>query len=103
MITGFILCTITYYYSLLSCSVYLGEAFPTEIRLRGSGFSSAMGRIVSIVTPSIVAALLQSTGIVSVYVFVGICLVVFAIIIGICGIETRNRSLEDINDSVVKK
>lgn len=102
MITGFILCTITYYYSLLSCSVYLGEAFPTEIRLRGSGFSSAMGRIVSIVTPSIVAALLQSTGIVSVYVFVGICLVVFAIIIGICGIETRNRSLEDINDSVVK-
>lgn len=102
MITGFILCTITYYYALLACSVYLGEAFPTEIRLRGSGFSNAMGRIAAIVTPSIVAFFLQSSGVVSVYIFVGICMVVFAIIIGICGTETRNRTLEDINDSVVK-
>ena len=103
MIVGFILCTLVYYYALLACSVYLGEAFPTEIRLRGSGFSNAMGRIAAIVTPSIVASLLQSTGVVSVYVFVGICMVVFAVIIGICGIETRNKTLEEINDEVVSK
>ena len=53
--------------------------------------------------PSIVASLLQSTGVVSVYVFVGICMVVFAVIIGICGIETRNKTLEEINDEVVSK
>lgn len=103
MASGFVMCTITYYYSLLACSVYLGEAFPTEIRLRGSGFSNAMGRIASITTPTIVAFFLQSSGVVSVYVFVGICMVVFAIIIGVCGIETRNKSLEEINDSVVSK
>ncbi len=101
MAVGFILCTLTYYYALLACSVYLGEAFPTEIRLRGSGFSNAMGRIAAIVTPSIVASFLQSSGVVSVYVFVGICMVVFAVIIGICGIETRNKTLEEINDDVV--
>ena len=101
MAVGFLLCTLTYYYALLACSVYLGEAFPTEIRLRGSGFSNAMGRIAAISTPSIVAMFLQSSGVVSVYVFVGICMVVFAIIIGICGIETRNKTLEEINDDVV--
>ncbi len=103
MASGFVMCTITYYYSLLACSVYLGEAFPTEIRLRGSGFSNAMGRIASISTPTIVAFFLQSSGVVSVYVFVGICMVIFAIIIGICGTETRNKSLEEINDAVVTK
>jgi putative MFS transporter len=103
MITGFVLCTFTYYYALLACSVYLGEAFPTEIRLRGSGFSNAMGRIAAIVTPTIVAALLQSSGVVTVYAFVGVCMVVFAVIIGICGIETRNKTLEEINDSVMSE
>ena len=39
----------------------------------------------------------------TVYVFVGICMVVFAVIIGICGIETRNKTLEEINDEVVSK
>lgn len=76
MASGFVMCTITYYYSLLACSVYLGEAFPTEIRLRGSGFANAMGRIASISTPSVVAFFLQSSGVVSVYIFVGICMVI---------------------------
>ena len=102
MAVGFIMCTIVYYYSLLACSVYLGEVFPTEIRLRGSGFSNGMGRIAAISTPSVVAFFLQSSGVVSVYVFVGVCMVVFAVVIAICGVETRNRSLEEINDAVVK-
>ena len=103
MVSGFILCTITYYYSLLACSVYLGEVFPTQIRTRGSGFANACGRIASISTPTIVAFFLQTSGVVSVYIFVGTCMVVFAIIIAICGIETRNRTLEEINDDVVVK
>lgn len=98
---GFAMCTVLYYYSLLACSVYLGEVFPTEIRLRGSGFSNGMGRIISILTPSVVAFFLQTSGVVSVYVFVGICMVIFAVVIGICGVETRNKSLEDINDSTI--
>lgn len=102
IVVGFAMCTVLYYFSLMACSVYLGEVFPTEIRLRGSGFSNAMGRIASISTPTVVAFFLQSSGVVSVYVFVGICMVIFAIIIAICGVETRNKSLEDINDSVMK-
>lgn len=102
MATGFVLCTICYYYSLLACSVYLGEAFPTQIRTRGSGFANAMGRIAAIITPNIVAMLLVSSGVVSVYVMVAILMVIFAIIIATCGVETRNRTLEDINDSTLE-
>lgn len=102
MATGFVLCTICYYYALLACSVYLGEAFPTQIRTRGSGFSNAMGRIASISTPSIVAYFLMSSGVVSVYIFVAACMVVFALIIGICGVETRDKSLEEINDEAIR-
>lgn len=103
MITGFVLCMITYYYALLSISMYMGEVFPTEMRVRGSGFSNAMGRVVAIITPTIIASLLQSSGVVSVYVFVGVFLVILAIIIAVFGVETRNRSLEDINDETMAK
>lgn len=101
MITGFLVCVVCYYYALLSISVYMGEVFPTEARVRGSGFSSAMGRILAIISPTITAALLQSSGVVSVYVFVGALLILFAIIIAVFGVETRNRSLEDINDETI--
>lgn len=103
MVTGFILCALTYYYALVTCSAYLGEVFPTQLRLRGGGFANAMGRIAAIVSPSIIAgcfAAANPSG--AVYTFVGITVFVMALIIAICGIETRGQTLEKINDEVVK-
>jgi putative MFS transporter len=101
MAVGFVLCSILYYYSLLACSVYLGEEFPTEIRMRGSGFAHAVGRLAGIISPYIIAFLLQSYGAPAVFLTNGLILVIAAIIIGICGEETRGRSLEEINDNIL--
>jgi putative MFS transporter len=101
MSVGFILCSILYYYAILACSVYLGEEFPTRVRMRGSGFAHAVGRIAGIVSPYVTAFLLQSYGTPTVFLVNGIVLVVSAIIIGICGEETRGKTLEEINDSVL--
>lgn len=103
MVTGFVLCALTYYYALVTCSAYLGEVFPTQLRLRGGGFANAMGRIAAIVSPSIIAgcfAAANPAG--AVYTFVGITVFVMALIIAICGIETRGQTLEKINDEVIK-
>ena len=104
MVVGFILCALTYYYALVACSAYLGEVFPTELRLRGGGFANAMGRVAAIVSPSIIAgcfAAANPAG--AVYTFIGITLFVMALIIAICGVETRGQTLEKINDEVVQE
>lgn len=102
MVVGFILCALTYYYALVTCSAYLGEVFPTELRLRGGGFANAMGRIAAIVSPPIIAQCFAAANPgQAVYTFIGITVLVFAVIIAICGIETRKETLESINDDVL--
>ncbi len=102
MFIGFILCALLYYYALLACSVYLGEVFPTEIRLRGAGVAHAVGRIAGIVSPYGVAFLLQSSNVSSVFLIIGIVLVLLALVIGVFGVETRRKTLEEINDPVLE-
>lgn len=101
MFVGFVLCSLLYYYALLACSVYLGEIFPTEIRLRGAGFAHAVGRIAGILSPFGIAFLLQTSGASSVFLVNGIILVFLAIIINFFGVETRGKSLEEINDPII--
>ena len=43
MVTGFVLCALTYYYALVTCSAYLGEVFQTQLRLRGGGSRKRYG------------------------------------------------------------
>lgn len=99
---GFVLCCLAYYYSLLACSVYIGEIFPTELRARGSGLANAIGRISAIFSPIWIAYLLNTSGAASVYLVNGAILVVVAVIIGILGVETRGKTLEESNDSIVE-
>ena len=88
-------------YALFSTTTrfLLGEGFPTEIRLRGSGFAHAIGRLAGIISPYAIAFLLQSYGAPAVFLTNGAVLIVLAIIIGFCGEETRGKSLEEINAS----
>lgn len=103
MAIGFVLCCLAYYYALLGCSVYIGEIFPTELRARGSGLANAIGRISAILSPIWITYLLNTSGAGSVYAVNGIILVVLAIMIGVFGVETRNTTLEEVNDEIVQE
>ena len=103
MAIGFVLCCLAYYYSLLACSVYIGEIFPTELRARGSGLANAIGRIAAIISPMWISYLLSTSGAASVYLVNGIILVVVAILIGVFGVETRGSTLEEANDAIVEE
>jgi putative MFS transporter len=98
---GFVLISLLYFYVSLVCSVYAGEIFPTEARLRGVGFCNGISRIAAIVTPPIIAVILTNYGSVSVFLFVSVSLALIALIIGIFGVETRKKSLEQINENVI--
>jgi len=98
MSIGFVMIVILYFYSVNTMFVYSGEIFPTESRLRGVGFCSGFGRFVSIFTPPIIAWILTQFGARTVFLFIFAIMTIIALIIAAFGVETRNKSLEAIND-----
>lgn len=98
MSVGFLMIVLLYFYSVTTMFVYSGEIFPTEARLRGVGFSSGLGRFVSVFTPILIAWLLTEVGATAVFLFIFAMMTLIAIIIAIFGVETRNKSLEAINE-----
>ncbi|MDR3565117.1 MAG: MFS transporter [Negativicutes bacterium] len=103
MSIGFVLITLLYFYVSLVCSVYAGEVFPTEARLRGVGFANGISRLSAVVTPPMIAIILTRYGSVAVFLTVSVILVVVAIVIAIYGVETRQRTLEQINNEAVQR
>ncbi|MDR1320271.1 MAG: MFS transporter [Gracilibacteraceae bacterium] len=103
MAIGFILMLFLYFYITLICSVYATEIFPVAAKLRGVGLGNSASRIAAIVTPPGVAWLLNNFGSVSVFVAVSICLFIVAIVVAIFGVETRHKTLEEINEKVLFK
>ena len=99
ILIGFALCAWLYYYSLLACSVYVGELFPTQIRLRGVGFANAIGRFASVSSPFLVSGTVSSWGMSMVYIICALICLITAVILFFFGTETRYRTLEDISDA----
>jgi putative MFS transporter len=75
---------------------YTPEIFPTAVRTTGVGSSSSFGRIGSVSAPILVGFVYPAFGFVGVFGMTTAVLVVGASIVFFLGIETRNRSLEDI-------
>lgn len=96
IILGFSLMVFLYIYVCYASAVYIPELWPTEIRLRGSGVCNAVGRIVTIFTPFGVAWLMTNYGSIAVFVTLGGILLIVALIIATIGIETRQKSIEEI-------
>jgi len=96
IVYGFCLISFLYIFVCFASAVYVPELWPTETRLRGSGFCNAIGRAVTIFTPYGVAWLLTHVGSVSVFIAVGVVLVLVAIIVATIGIETRGKTIEEI-------
>lgn len=102
IIIGFILISVLYMYVCFACSVYVPELWPTEARLRGLGLCNAVGRAVTIFTPYGVAWIMTNHGSVAVFITVGAVLGMVAVVIALLGIETRQKSIEQIGiESVI--
>lgn len=95
---GFFLITFVYMYVCFASAVYVPEIWPTAAKLRGTGLANAVGRISGIIAPFLVAHLLTSSGVTSVFILLGAVSIVTAIIILIFGIETRNATVEEIGN-----
>lgn len=94
---GLVMIFFLYMYVCFASAVYVPELWPTHLRLRGSGFVNAVGRIVAVFTPYGVAILLTRYGSITVFIVLGVMLVLCALILFCFGIETRKVSLEEIS------
>jgi MFS transporter, putative metabolite:H+ symporter len=76
---------------------YTPELYPTRTRATGSGFASSVGRLGSLVGPYVVGIVLPVLGQGGVFKLGAACFVVAALVVLLCGIETRGRALEEVS------
>ncbi|MCO7126859.1 MFS transporter [Sporolactobacillus shoreicorticis] len=93
MVIGFLMTVGLYILMAIGLSIYVPELFSTALRMRGNGTAQAVGRLFTIVTPYIVAWLLTSQGILSVFIVIGIFLALTAVLTIIWGPETKQQIL----------
>ncbi len=77
-------------------ALYVPELFPTELRMRGAGVCNTAGRVVSIVMPYAVVWLFTGYGVSGVVFVLAGFLLLTAVLIATLGIETRDRTLEQL-------
>lgn len=80
---------------------YTPEVYPTRVRGSGTGWAAAVGRIGAILAPYIVGVLYESQGrekgFNNVFLILTIVFAVVAVVVATAGIETKGRTLEEIN------
>ncbi len=76
---------------------YSPELFPTEYRLRGNGLAQTVGRVAVVLSPYIVVRLFHGFGIPGVMGWVCAIYLSLAVVLTLFGIETNQRSLEDLD------
>jgi putative MFS transporter len=96
---GFLLIVAIYIQVALLFGVYTPELFPTEVRLRANGICNTVGRAATIVSPFIVLWLSQNYGIAGVLAFMIALLAVQIVVVWGWGVESRQRSLEDLDSA----
>jgi MFS transporter, putative metabolite:H+ symporter len=93
---GFLVSCVIYILSSLSIACYVPELFPTEVRLRGSGIANTAGRAVNIAVPYAIAATFDEFGLYGVLGLISAALLLQMIMLTTMGIETKQRSLEEL-------
>jgi putative MFS transporter len=79
---------------------YIPENYPTRIRNTASGFIWSVGRIATALVQLLVPFLYASAGYANLFGIIGVSFIVIACIVGIWGIRTAGRSLEEINREI---
>jgi putative MFS transporter len=78
---------------------YTPEIFPTSVRATGTGSSSSFGRIGSVSAPILVGYVYPQFGFAGVFGMTTLVLLAGAIVVLLFGIQTKGRSLEDIESA----
>ena len=97
---GFCLVTSIFTTGTLSIASYVPELFPTEIRMRGVGLCSTVGRLANVGIPFLIAFLYTQAGIVAVTGLISAGLLVQGLVVLFLGVETKGLSLEAVNADV---
>ena len=98
---GFLLIVGIYVLTSLLYGVYTSELFPTAVRLRANGICNMFGRGATIVTPLIVVALFQASGVGGVLSFMIGLLVIQIAVVWAWGIEPAKRGLETLSTGAI--
>ncbi|MDR5826304.1 MFS transporter [Caballeronia sp. LP006] len=93
-LVGFGLVTTIYVMVAFAWALYVPELFPTDIRMRGSGFCNTLGRLMTVITPYMVVALHGRYQVSGVVIAMLSMLVLQIVVVAALGIETKGRSLE---------
>lgn len=73
------------------------ELYPTSARATGSGFASAVGRIGSLLGPTLGGLLIPLAGQVGVFALGALCFGLAALVVALFGVETRGQTLEALS------
>lgn len=76
---------------------YTPEVFPTRLRGVGTGFTNGIGRLAGVGGGVLVAAIYQSWGYTSVFVYVAVCMLLVGGLIALFGVRTTGVRLEAIS------
>lgn len=76
---------------------YTPELYPTRARATGAGCASAVGRIGSLIGPSLIGVVLPNLGNGGVFALGAGSFIVAALAVLILGVETKGKSLEEIS------
>jgi putative MFS transporter len=76
---------------------YTPELYPTHVRATGTGFASAVGRIGSLIGPSVIGFILPTAGQSGVFALGAGAFTLAALVVLVLGEETRGRTLESIS------
>ena len=93
---GFLLIVSIYIQVAILFGVYTPELFPTEVRLRANGICNTLGRAATIVSPFAVLWLFQNYRVPGVLAMMLGLLLLQILVIGVWGVEPRNRRLEEV-------
>lgn len=78
---------------------YTPETYPTGIRNSGAGLAYGSGRLANALGPLLVAFFYDHYGYTTVFVYIAVCWLLVAVTIGGFGMRTKDRVLEQLDDS----
>ena len=96
VVVGFVFVTIMYAFTVMEAAVYIPALFPNNVRMRGVALAQATARLVGVVLPFGVAAVLTAYSFGGVVIAIGIVFLLTAVLVAVLGVDTTKRSLEEL-------
>lgn len=83
--------------AFITVYAYTPEIYPTRMRAYGSGVASAVLRLAGAIAPMLIGILVADYTLNSVFVAMGIVAAAASVVVGVFGVETKGRVLEEIS------